>query len=542
MAEKPVRVLLVDDDDDDFFLVEELFNELPAESYQLDRVADYAAAVRAFEQREHDVYLVDYRLGAHSGIELIREAKRLGTRAPIIVLTGQVDRETDLLAMRAGAVDYLTKDRLDSSLLDRAIRYALQQRRHEAEIRETNLQLERRVAERTAELAALNEALQQEIAERKRVEEALREADSRKDEFIAMLAHELRNPLSPVVAALDLMKEPSPDIDPAELRDIMARQVSQLVRLVDDLLDVSRVSRGKMQVRKERIPLYVVIQGAIDVSQPLIDAARHELSVALAPEQLYLHGDRVRLTQVVGNLLINAAKYTPPEGKISLTVERQGNQALIRVTDNGIGIPPDMLPKVFDLFQQADAASTRAHGGLGIGLTLAKTLVEMHGGSISVRSEGTGKGSEFSVSLPLVDAPANADRHAVPHNAALNAFRVLIVDDNRAAVFLLQRLLQKLGQDVQVEGDPRLALKSAHELRPQVIISDIAMPEMSGYDLARELRALPLEPRPILVALTGYGQDRDRDAAREAGFDFHLTKPAGLKELQHLFAALSSER
>jgi signal transduction histidine kinase len=542
MAEGPVHVLLVEDDDDDFLLVQELIAELPRGTYHLERVAHYAEALAAFDARRHDVYLIDYRLGSHSGIELIAEAKRRECHAPLIMLTGQDDPEIDRLAMRTGAVDYLTKDRLDAKQLDRSIRYSLQQRRHEEEIRRTNQQLERRVAERTAELEALNAALQQEIHVRRKVEDALREADHRKDEFLAMLAHELRNPLAPLVAGLDLMKEtPLTSQDFIEVRSLMARQVTQLVRLVDDLLDVSRISRGKLQVERQRLDFAEVIQAAVELSQPLMLSAHHAFSMHVTTEPLFVVGDRVRLTQVVGNLLINAAKYTPVGGKIELAVEATDREVLCRVRDNGIGISAEMLPRVFDLFCQAMPGTGRSQGGLGIGLTLAKMLVEMHGGSITAASAGPSQGSEFTTRLPrlaqVVRGRADEEQNAGT-SAELPSLRVLVVDDNRPAVFLLERLLRKLGQQVTVLDSPRLALQAAQSQHPQVIISDIAMPEINGYELARQVRGYELEPRPVLVALTGYGQQRDRDAAQDAGFDFHLTKPVGLAELKALFEML----
>ncbi|WP_254511556.1 ATP-binding response regulator [Anatilimnocola floriformis] len=539
MDDGPVRVLLVEDGEDDYILTKELFEEFPKGAYTLDRVADYESAVRAFVECHHDLYLIDYRLGKRNGLELIAEAQRLGCSAPAIVLTGQREREIDLQAMQVGAVDYLVKDQLAPDTLERAMRYALQRTRLEEVIRRANLDLENRVQERTAELARVNETLQSEITERKRAEEALREADRLKDEFVAMLAHELHNPLAPLSAALQLFDpaNSSPD-QVGELRAMMLRQVQHLVRLIDDLLDVSRISRGKMILRRAACNLNDVIDTALDIAQPIIQHSKHRLELDLPEEPLILDGDKVRLAQIISNLLVNAAKYTPAGGRIELHIERADGQVVIRVRDNGVGIPPEMLIKVFELFTQVDTSHTRSSGGLGIGLTLVKTLVEMHGGTIEARSQGTGYGSEFIVRLPLLKKPTTpkVEIPVVPQRS-VPAFRILIVDDNESAGYLHGRLLQKLGQHVHNVTSAAAALEVLDSLQPDVLISDIAMPEMSGYELAAAIRARG-GVQPKLIALTGYGRDIDRKQALDAGFDHHLTKPVELDALEALLASL----
>ncbi len=543
MGDGPVRVLLIEDGEDDYVLTRDLFAEFSKGAYTLDRVADYDSALLAFRKCHHDLYLVDYRLGKRNGLELIVESRRLGCTSPSIVLTGQREREIDLQAMQAGAVDYLVKDQLDADTLERAMRYALQQARLEEAIRQANQDLEQRVQDRTAELARVNETLQTEIAERKRAEEALRDADRRKDEFVATLAHELHNPLAPLTAALELFDEATSSPEQLEeLRSMMTRQVKYLVRLIEDLLDVSRISLGKLNLRRASINLQEVVDIALDVAEPMIRLARHRLELDLPEQPLTLDGDKVRVAQIISNLLINAAKYTPPGGRIELKIYRDAQQAVITIRDNGVGIPPEMLTKVFELFTQVDSSNTRSHGGLGIGLTLVKTLVEMHGGTIIARSQGIGYGSQFIIRLPLakpglLNKPA-ADIAAVPAKV-LPAYRILIVDDNESAGYLLGRLLQKLGQHVHTVTSAAAALEVVASLKPDILISDIAMPLMSGYELASEIRARQEGPQPTLVALTGYGRDTDRQQARDAGFDHHLTKPVDLQALEQFLGSLN---
>jgi CheY-like chemotaxis protein len=396
-----------------------------------------------------------------------------------------------------------------------------------------------------AELTKLNEALQAEIAERKRAEHALRESDRRKDEFLATLAHELRNPLAPLTAALHLIRaEPDNTDQVGQLAGMMQQQLDQLVRLIDDLVDVSRITGGKLRLRCEPTKVAEFIDAAVAQSRPLIDAARHTFQISLPDDTIVVSGDKVRLAQVISNLLINAAKYTPPGGRIDLAVRRAGPEVLISVRDTGIGIPRDMQGRIFDRFTQVDASTTRAHGGLGLGLTIVKTLVEMHGGSISANSDGPGSGSEFLVRLPIAEPALHVAEPAAPRSSAPNAlprFKVLLVDDNQSAVHMMSRLLSKLGQEVQVADGGMAALDRLSHTLPDMVISDVAMPGMSGHDLARHIRSLDLPRQPFLVAVTGYGQESDRQAALAAGFDKHLTKPVGVATLEQLLRDRGTE-
>jgi signal transduction histidine kinase/ActR/RegA family two-component response regulator len=392
--------------------------------------------------------------------------------------------------------------------LDRAFR------RMADEIEQDTQTLERRIGERTAELARANEAL--------------READRRKDDFVTMLAHELRNPLAPVRNAVQMLKMPGLGRDTArEACDMMERQVAHLVRLVDDLLDVSRVTRGVIELRREHVDLAAIFAGAVEAAQPMFNARGHEAIVSMPSEPIVLDADPVRLAQVVTNLLVNAAKYTPPTGRIWLTGGRDGPDAVVRVRDSGAGIDPEFLPRVFDLFSQADRSLARTRGGLGIGLMLVRRLVELHGGTVSASSPGVGQGSEFVVRLPALPAGV-AECHRpteTPSAAAGPARRVLVVDDNVDAAESSAFLLRFSGHQVEIAHDGEAALRAVRDFRPEVVLLDIGLPGMSGYDVARELRARPECEGLVLAAVTGYGQDDDRRRAREAGFDYHLTKP-----------------
>jgi len=372
--------------------------------------------------------------------------------------------------------------------------------------------------------------------------QALRDADRRKDEFLATLAHELRNPLAPIRNSLQILKMPR--VDPATVersREMMERQVHHLVRLVDD---VSRVMRGKIDLRRERVELATVVARAVETVQPLIDAQRHDLSVRLPAESLSLDADPVPLTQVVGNLLTNAAKYTEPNGRIRLSAARVGDEAVLRVRDDGIGIAPDVLPRVFELFVQVDHSATRSQGGLGIGLTLVKNLVEMHGGTVAARSEGLGMGSEFVVRLPLaaraVPAGGAPDPGDVAGPTGHASHRLLVVDDNRDAADSLAVFLRFQGHEVRVAhgGAAAAALELAGGYAPDAIFLDTGMPGMDGYEVARRMRQLPGLTNVVLTALTGWGQPEDRRRTADAGFDHHLVKPPEPKAVDAVLAGL----
>lgn len=376
------------------------------------------------------------------------------------------------------------------------------------------------------------------MTDRRRIEDALKDADRRKDEFLALLAHELRNPLAPLRNGLQVIRL-SADRDARErAQAMMDRQLGHMVRLIDDLLDVSRISRNKMELRRTRLSLADAVASAVETVRPAIDAAGHELTVSLPPRPLHLDADLIRLAQVFGNLLSNSAKYTPPGGHIRLTAEARGGEAVVTVSDNGIGIPAASLPNIFDMFSQVDRSIERSTGGLGIGLALVKGLVEMHGGTVTAASEG--RGSTFTVRLPLLGPDAPPGRPAVNGQvaAAAPARRVLVVDDNRDSAESMAMMLGLLGNEVVVAYDGVEAVAAAERVRPDVILMDVGMPRLNGLDATRRIRQQSWGHGMTIVALTGWGQDNDRDRSRNAGCDAHLVKPVALEDLSKLLAAL----
>jgi len=391
------------------------------------------------------------------------------------------------------------------------------------------------------------------ITERKRAQDALKaleselrsriaelaEADRRKDEFLATLAHELRNPLAPIRNALHLMREPDGDARAIEPERAMAeRQVVHLARLIDDLMDIARINRGKIELRKETLLLAPVVQRAIESVRWALEQRGHHLAITLPEEPISLLADPTRLDQILGNLLNNSIKYTEPGGSIGVVVERQGCHVFVRVRDSGIGIEPELLPRIFDIFVQATDHRDRAQGGLGIGLSLVRRLVEMHGGNITAHSAGTGKGSEFVVRLPVPTAsppgPERPEHEGRPQTGTKPPRRrILVVDDNVDAAESLARLLKRLyGQDVRVSHDGPGALESAAQFFPEVVLLDIGMPGMDGYEVAQRLRQNPNFSPLKLVALTGWGQETDRLRSKVVGFDLHLVKPVDLDALR----------
>jgi PAS domain S-box-containing protein len=373
----------------------------------------------------------------------------------------------------------------------------------------------------------------------RRAVEALQEADRRKDEFLAVLAHELRNPLAPLRNGLQVMRLAAGDAAlVASTREMMERQLSHMVRMIDDLLDVSRIRSDKMELRRSRVSLAAVVSSAVETARPALQAAGHELTVELPPEPIFLDADLTRLAQVFGNLLQNSAKYTEPGGRIWLTATREGSEVSVAVRDTGIGIPAHALPAIFDLFSQVDRSMERSTGGLGIGLALAKGLVEMHGGSVAAASSGVrGEGSTFTVRLPVL--PGRGERAAVAKpDSSASKRRILVVDDNVDSASSMATMLELLGNEVSTAHDGLEAVALAEELRPQVVLMDIGMPNLNGYEATRRIREQPWGREMTIIALTGWGQEADRAMSQEAGCNGHLVKPVDLASLQKLLDEL----
>lgn len=410
---------------------------------------------------------------------------------------------------------------LDEAITASVVTYARSRDEHLRQLEEKRAELDRQVQEYLRHKA-----------------DALRESDRRKNEFLATLAHELRNPLAPLRNGVGVMHlHPSTDPTVLQIRDIFDRQVQQMARLLDDLLDISRIAQGKVVLRKERANLSTVVVHAVQMSEPLVNARQLRLDVSVPDREMWVDADPARLAQVVVNLVNNAAKYTDRGGHISLTAGPEGDEAVIRVRDTGAGIAPELLPHIFELFTQAEWTTDRSQGGLGIGLALVRNLVELHGGTISASSPGRGRGSEFVVRLPALPQAA-ADGDGRPRgedkpvwSAAPVSRRILVVDDNVDAAESLALLLQVQGHEVQMAHDGPMALKTSDAFQPEVILLDIGLPRMDGYEVAKRVREQSWGSRVLVVALTGYGQDEDRQRSAAAGFNAHLIKPVDLETL-----------
>ena len=580
--EEKVSILLVDDQPQRLVAYRAILGDLG-----LDLICARSGreALEFLMDREFAVVLLDVSMPDMDGFEaakLIHEHPRF-ERTPIIFVTGvHLDDLDRLKGYSLGAVDYVSVPIVPEILRSKvSVLVELYCKRKElqvanARLSEANIALQeektrelevvnRSLQNANSELEAANRLLQSEIAERARAEKALKEADRHKDEFLAMLAHELRNPLAPIHNAVELMRlRPLDDPQLTWAQDVIARQLTYLTRLVDDLLDVSRITRGKINLARQAIDLEGLISRAVETVHPLFDEHRHQLTLELPEPGVQVFGDPTRLTQAIANVLGNAAKYTDTGGQISLTSVVRDREVEIRIRDNGIGIRPELLPHVFELFTQIDRQDGRTQGGLGIGLALVKRLVQMHQGEVTSVSEGLGKGSEFVIRLPQLlaetaperepvqapprvnpEVPSGAEAAAVvaplvSASAARLARRILIADDNNDALESLATLLQLSGHEVFTATNGGTALQSAERHLPEVALLDIGMPMLDGYEVAKRIRAQPWGQRITLVALTGWGQDSDRRRSREAGFDSHLVKPLDLETLTDLLARLPS--
>lgn len=525
----PVYFLLVDDREENLVALEAV---LRRDGLELIKARSGAEALEALLRYDVALALIDVQMPTMNGFELaelMRGTERT-RRIPIIFLTAaSVDQQRRFRGYEAGAVDFLHKP-IEADVL-----------KSKAEVFFDLYRQRQDVARHRDELQAINEENSRLLEQTRRYAEALQLADQRKNEFLATLAHELRNPLAPILSAVQVVRLGElPQDELIELHDIIERQVHHMVRLIDDLLDVSRITRGKVELRYDEVDMADIVRNAVETSRPLIQTAGHNLSIHLPETPLKLRGDSVRLAQVVANLLNNAAKYTPEGGQIDVHVERQDDTVVVRVRDNGIGIPQEMRDDVFDMFTQVNQHVQHSRGGLGIGLTLVKRMVEMHQGQIEVHSEGEGLGSEFTVSLPLTMAEKTtvAATTQNPNTEATASHRVLVIDDNADAANGLAMLLRTEGHDVCVCLDGASGLEYAEQWKPHVVFLDLGMPEMDGYETARQITNLPEGKEVTLVAVTGWGQEEDRRRTQDAGFDYHLVKPADITALKNIFAQI----
>ncbi|MEO6597006.1 MAG: response regulator [Planctomycetota bacterium] len=515
--------------------------ELKRRGYRVE-VFDSASAVLAFP-RVHEVacWLVDQGLAVgQTGLQLVAELQRRGIQAPVVLVTGNDDPNVLLTALRAGVKDYVRKGAGFLELLVSRVDAVLTAWHTERELQRSQARLEIE-AERRRELEA-------EISERRHAEERahaalarLRDIDRRKDEFLAMLGHELRNPLAPIASAVEVLRTaPDDEQRVAWAAGVIGRQVDQMRRLVDDLLDVARIMNGRLTLRRELIDLRDVVQQAVERASPLLLAHAHEFVQHIAAEPLFVDGDPVRLVQIVANLLDNAAKYTPPNGRIDLHLQRLGTTAELRIVDNGAGMPREVLDVLFGLFVQGERAPDRSEGGLGLGLALVRRLVSLHRGSVTAESEGPNRGSTFTVRLPLTTL-----RPAAPNGTEAESRgdqrRALVVDDNVDAATATAMLLQLWGFEVTTAADGEQALTALQRCDPDAVLLDIGLPRLDGYGVLAAAGELPNARRRLWIAVTGYGQASDRERALAAGFDVHLTKPVAPDGLRQALAPVMSK-
>jgi signal transduction histidine kinase len=525
-----VNILLVDDQPAKLLSYEAMLGQL---GENLIKANSAKEALDLLLRNEITVVLMDVSMPDIDGFELaeiIREHPRYQKTAIIFVSAVHLTDLDRLKGYESGAVDYVAVP-VVPELLRAKVSVFTELYRKTRESERLNRELEQRVAERTAALEAAS-------AKQEALTQQLREADHRKDEFLALLAHELRNPLASVRNAAGIMQAKE-TIDPELIwcREVIERQADQLTRLVDDLLDVSRITQGKIKLRLQPFDLSEALSCAVETSRALVEKHHHELIVVQPKEKISVDGDLTRITQVIGNLLTNAAKYQNDRGRIECVVEKHGAMVAITVRDQGIGIAPDMLTQIFDLFAQGERSLDRAQGGLGIGLSLVKSLVEMHGGIVTAASAGPGKGSEFTVRIPCRAEGLRPAAAVVEHQASTNGKprRILVVDDNQDAADSLMMLMQMRGFEVRVAYDGQTAIDIATRDKPAIILLDIGLPGIDGYEVCRRMRQQGLSDTCI-IALTGYGQDRDRERSKEAGFNLHTVKPVKIDELVRLIA------
>jgi signal transduction histidine kinase len=510
----PLRLLHVEDSSNDaeLLLIQLRRAGFDVTSKRVETADELAAALKA---EPWDLVIADHSLPTFDAQRALQLLNEQAPDLPFVIMSGTISIPTAVELMQAGAHDFISKDQ--PARLEPVIRRELRQ-------------------------AANRRARRQAESDRERMMNELQTANQAKDEFLAMLGHELRNPLAPIVTALQLMKLRSDGAASRE-RDIIERQVQHLLRLVDDLLDVAKIARGKVELKRRPLELGAVIARAVEMASPLLEQRAHNFSVDMPARGVIVEADEARLAQVVANLLTNAARYTPPGGVISLTAVVEGGEVVVRVKDNGIGIEADALSRIFDVFVQGRRSLDRRDGGLGIGLALVRNLVGLHGGTVTAHSEGCDRGSEFIVRIPVL-AASGADSALPPPASApvplrSGGSRILVVDDNEDAVEMLAEAARMEGYEVEVAYDGPTALALLDRFTPSVIVLDIGLPVMDGYEVARQIRARPEHRATKLVALTGYGQRSDRVRSEQAGFDLHLVKPVELSQLLEVMNSLA---
>ncbi len=536
LHDAPINILIVDDERTNIHKLESV---LADPRYRILRADSADKALLALTVEEFALVILDIRMHGMRGVDLAHMIKELKKTAPvpIIFLSAYYSEDKHVLeGYDAGAVDYLHKP-VDPVILRSKVAAFAELHSRQRESAMANRALLTEVSERRRaeeQLRVLNETLEQRVSERT---EALRDANRLKDEFLAMLGHELRNPLAAIANAVQMLQDVGGEPGTAEWAvGILKRQSGHLSRIADDLLDVARITRGRVELRTQAMDLNLIIGRAVETARPFIEDKHHDLGITLAAGGLRVEADPTRLEQCIVNLLVNAAKYTPEGGRITIAEQRLGAEAVITVRDNGIGIAPDMLAGIFDLFAKADHSLHRSEGGLGIGLNICRQLIELHGGTVSAQSDGPGDGAEFTIRLPALSKPETVSAPPAPTPAPRATSsdaaprRVLVVDDNLDAARTLARLLNRRGHEVCTAYDGPGAVKAAEDFKPNVLLLDLGLPGIDGYELARRFRADGFADA-LIIAISGYAQKSDVENSHAAGFDQHFAKPLDFAEL-----------
>jgi signal transduction histidine kinase/BarA-like signal transduction histidine kinase len=514
------RLLIVDDDS---ALLQALTRALELRMPHLivDTSDSGVAATRKLEEIDYDAVITDIKMPGMDGLSLLAHVREHSPEIPTLLITGHGQHDLAVQALRGGAFDFIQKP-VDRDYLVASLTRALRVRKLDREVQRQRQQLQQHAEE-------LTQTVEQQTRE-------LREANEAKDRFLATLAHELRNPLATIRTAVELLGMCRENLDVRrDAEQAIANQVGHMAHLLDDLLDLSRITHNRIVLHKKTVDLGAIVAETVDSARPSINQRQHRFSLSLPRDPLPVEGDSTRLQQIVDNLLTNAIKYTEPPGTIEVALQRQADQAVLRISDSGIGIASDMLPRVFEPFLQVEDSLAHSQGGLGIGLTLVRKLVELHEGSVTASSDGVGQGSVFTVRLPVCPAPVEEDAEAQPQQE-IPALRILLVEDNRSVARMTEKLLTSCGhQVVCIAHDGPTALEESAKHDVDAILLDVGLPGINGYDVARQLRRSPRLSDVLIVAVTGYGNQEDLRRSREAGCNHHLVKPVSVQALQRVF-------